>query len=299
MAGSSAPPISAASSAPATTAPGAAPARPAPAVPAPAIPRRRPAAVPREVRAVPWWRAFARRTAWYFTKWFRQMLFVLTHPEEAFWELKRTGDWLSVPVLVLAVILARMGVMGFMGFHYIFQGVERDKWNLERIMFDLTRTLTLGMTNFIYGGNPEDTSILQEGIRIVIPFLTWCIAHYAIAMIFYGEGGLRDIMVSAAFSLSPYILFSWPASLILTNTTTLAERSLYWAVAWIVNLWVIFLFWTHIRVIHDFTAKRTAATYIISLVTVVIIWALMALLYALTSNTYEFFYEVFYELTTR
>jgi hypothetical protein len=31
----------------------------------------------------------------------------------------------------------------------------------------------------------------------------------------------------------------------------------------------------------------------------VIIWALAALVYALTTNTYQFFYEVFYELTTR
>jgi hypothetical protein len=35
------------------------------------------------------------------------------------------------------------------------------------------------------------------------------------------------------------------------------------------------------------------------LITVLIIWALGALVYALTSNTYEFFYEIFYELTTR
>jgi hypothetical protein len=32
---------------------------------------------------------------------------------------------------------------------------------------------------------------------------------------------------------------------------------------------------------------------------VILIWALAALVFALTSNTYEFFYELFYELTTR
>ncbi len=166
-------------------------------------------------------------------------------------------------------------------------------------MQTFTGTVTLGMANFIYNGNPEDTSVVQEAVRIMIPFVTWCLAHYAIAMIFYGEGGLRDIMVSGAFSLTPYIFFSWPASLVLTNSTTLAERSLYFSVSWIVNLWVFYLMITHIRIIHDFTFKRTVATYIISLLTVLIIWSLVALVYALTSNTYEFFYELFYELTTR
>ncbi|MBI3970262.1 MAG: YIP1 family protein [Chloroflexi bacterium] len=275
-----------------------APARTIPAVAAPPIPRRRAGARPRQ-RAGERWRVAARRTAWYTTKWFRQMLNVLAHPEDAFWELKRTGDWLAVPFLLALAILSRMGVMSFMGFHYVFQGVETTKWNFESLMENFTRTFSLGMTQFIYGGNPEDTSLIQEGIRILVPFATWCLAHYAIAMIFYGEGGIKDIAVSAAFSLTPFILFAWPASLILTNITTLTEKSMYFNISWIVRIWIIYLFWTHIRVIHDFTAKRTLGTYVISLLGVTIIWALLALVYALTSNTYEFFYELFYELTTR
>ncbi len=231
----------------------------------PPLPRRRGAAVRRRVTPRERWRVAWDRGTWYLTKWFRQMLHVLTHPEDAFWELKRAGDWWSVPTLLLAWIFARMGVMGFMGFHYIFQGVEKDKWNFERIMQQIASTFTISMANFIYNGNPEDTSILQEGFRITIPFITWCLAHYAIAMIFYGEGGLKDIMVAGVFSFTPFIFFSWPASLLLTNSTTLSERQLYFSINWIVNF----------------------------------IWALLALVYALTTNTYEFFYELFYELTTR
>jgi hypothetical protein len=264
----------------------------------PPLPRRRTAAAQR-VAARGRWRVAWDRSTWYLTKWFRQMLFVLAHPEDAFWELKRTGDWASVPTLLAFTILARMGVMGFMGFHYVFQGVEKTNWNLERVMQQITGLLTIGMANFIYNGNPEDTSPLQEGFRIVLPFVTWCLAHYAIAMIFYGEGGFKDIAVAAAFSFTPFIFFSWAASLLLTNSTTLGERFLYFSIGWIVNLWIIYLYWTHIRVIHDFSAGRTLATYVLSLVTVVIIWALLALVYALTSNTYQFFYELIYELTTR
>ena len=279
-----------------TTAPGRVPASRIP-----PLPRRRSAAGTRGVqrRAQGRWQVWADRSRWYVSKWLRQMLGVLTHPEDAFWELKRTGDWSSVAFMLGGAILARMGVMGFMGFHYVFQGVDKTNWNFERIMDQICRTLTLGMASFLYNGNPEDTSILQEGVRILVPFITWCLAHYAIAMIFYGEGGLKDIAVAGSFSMTPFILFSWPASLILTNSTTIPERSLYFSISWIVNLWIIYLFWTHIRIVHDFTAKRTAGTYSLSLITVVIIWALLALVYALTSNTYAFFYEVFYELTTR
>lgn len=272
------------------------------AVAAPAVTRRRPMPGTREARRntpSERLRIAGERTRWYLTKWFRQMVNVLTHPEEGFWDLKRTGDWGAVVFMMALVVIARMLVMQFMAFHYIFQGVEKTKWNFEHIMYTITSSLTLGMTNFFYGGNPEDTSVIQEGVRILLPFITWCIAHYAIAMIFYGEGSLKDVCLSAAYSLSPYIVFSWGASLILTNATTLSERTLYMGVSWIINLWIIYLFFVHIRAIHDFTVKRTLATYALGLLSVLIIWALAALVYALSLNTWDFIYGLFYEFTTR
>ena len=276
-------------------------ARPIPGMAAPAIPRRRTTTGARRRQGTgDRARIWLARGRWYVTKWLRQMLAVMAHPEDGFWELKRTGDWASVPFLLLATILARMLILGTMGFHYIFQpAVDPNARTFAGYMEYFCRTVTLGMTQFAYGGNPEDTSIIQEATRILLPFITWCLAHYAIAMIFYGEGGLKDIAVAAAFSLTPYIMFSWVASAILTNVTTLAEKNLLYSFSWVIRIWVFWLFVTHIRVIHDFTLKRTLATYLISLISVVIIWALLALVYGLTSNTYSFFYEIFYELTTR
>jgi hypothetical protein len=245
------------------------------------------------------WRRVAEDLQWYGTKWLRQMVFVALHPEDGFWELKRTGDWWSVAFMVTLLIAARGAVMGLMGFHFVFLAIDQSAWSLERALDLITRTLTFGMTPFLYGGNPEDTSILQEAIRIVIPFVTWCLAHYAISMIFFGEGSFRDICVSAGFSFGPYIVLAPLATLVLTNTMTLQERGLYMSLSWMTRGWVAYLFYTHMRVIHDFTAARTLATYAIGAATVIVIWALAALVFALSSNTWEFFYQVFYEVMTR
>ena len=228
------------------------------------------------------------------------MLFVLTNPTEAFWELKRTGDWGSVAFMLTLAVASRMLLMQFMSFHYIFQAVDRTNWNLERIMQQVTSTFTLGMTNFIYNGNPEDTSDRAGGDPHRPPLHHLVPRPLRHRHDLLRRGGPEGHLPSRpAFSLTPFVLFAWPASLILTNATTLSERSLYYAVSWIINFWVIYLFFTHIRIIHDFTFKRTIATYALSLITVILIWALAALVFALTSNTYEFFYELFYELTTR
>lgn len=267
---------------------------------APYFPRRF-ATAPRAARRTEatGWRRFVEDARWFSTKWFRQMLFVAMHPEEGFWELKRSGDWSSVLFVVALLIAARGLVMAVMGFHFVFFAVDNSVWSVELVMEQISRTVTFGMTQFLYGGNPEDTSILQEGVRIIIPFVTWSLAHYAIAMIFFGEGSFRDICVSAAFSFGPYIVIAPAATFVLTNSMTLNERSLFMTISWGTRLWVAYLFYTHIRVIHDFGTGRTLATYAIGAVTVIIIWALAALIFALSSNTYEFFYQVFYELTTR
>jgi hypothetical protein len=245
------------------------------------------------------WRRVAADVRWYSTKWLRQMMFVALHPEDGFWELKRGGDWWSVPFMVALLIAARGAVMGLMGFHFVFFAIDQSKWSAEWAFDLITRTLNFGVTSYLYGGNPEDTSILQEGFRIVIPFVTWCLAHYAVSMIFFGEGSFRDICVSASFSFGPYIVLAPLTTLVMTNTMTLQERGLYMSVIWFTRGWVAYLFYTHMRVIHDFTAARTVATYALGAATVIVFWALAALVFALSSNTWEFFYQVFYEVTTR
>src|SRR5687768_6363971 len=107
------------------------------AIAAPGLPRRSRAPMPgtrgtRRLSTADRAREWARTARWYATKWFRQMLNVITNPEEAFWDLKRTGDWWSVPFMLVCTIAARSLIMAFMGFHYIFQGSSDQipaKWH--------------------------------------------------------------------------------------------------------------------------------------------------------------------------
>ena len=88
-----------------------------------------------------------------------------------------------------------MLLMQFMSFHYIFQAVDRTNWNLERIMQQLTHAHP-GDDQLHLQRQPRGHLRRAGGVRIALPFITWCLAHYAIAMIFYGEGALKDIAVS-------------------------------------------------------------------------------------------------------
>ena len=100
-------------------------------------------------------------------------------------------------------------------------------FNLEQALNWVSQSATLGMTNFFYDSSPERVSVILEFVRILIPFGTWCLAHYAVASIFFGEGKFKDVVVAASFCFMPYILFSWPLTALMTNITTLKEKDVY------------------------------------------------------------------------
>lgn len=268
---------------------------------APAIPR--PRGVVARRRRVSRWRLAWRGSKWYATKWSRQALRCLTEPSEAFWELKRTGDWRAVPVFLALALAARMLTLQFTGLPFVYERAKAaaaiGKFEPDQWVQYFIQVVTIGMTDFYYSSLPEDVSAILEFLRIVVPFGTWLLAHYAIAQIFYGEGGMKDIAVSAAFSLTPFILLSWPAALILTNVLSLEEKGIWFSWSFFVNLWVIFLFYKHQEAIHDFTPGRAILVWVLSLISVVLLWALLALLAILTSSTWEFFKELLYEVVAR
>ena len=248
--------------------------------------------------------AWTRESLWWLNKVAKQGLSVLAHPADAFWDLKRTGDWLTIPFILLLVIAARMMTLAATNFQYVFikpgtlEIGQSGGFSLEQLMSWASQSATLGMTNFFYDSSPERVSVILEFVRILIPFVTWCLAHYAVASIFFGEGRFKDVVVAASFCFTPYILFSWPIAAILTNVTTLKEKDLYFTATFAVGFWAAYLYFVQIRTIHDFSNKQTWVTWMISLVTVIFIWALFVVLFVLTSQVTEFVRDVAYELFT-
>ena len=240
---------------------------------------------------------------WWLNKVAKQGLSVLAHPSDAFWDLKRTGDWFAVPFVLLLVIAARMATLALTNFQYVFSkpgqaAVGETGFDLAQALNWVSQSATLGMTNFFYDSSPERVSVILEFVRIIIPFGTWCIAHYAVASIFFGEGKFKDVVVAAAFCFMPYILFSWPITALMTNITTLKEQDAYFTATYAIGFWAAYLYFMQIRTIHDFSNRQTWASWLISLVTVILIWALLIVLFVLTSQVTEFARDVTYELFT-
>ncbi len=193
---------------------------------------------------------------------------IMFNPMDGFYDLKFEGRWGAVPLLLLAALLVRMGGLMWSSYHFS----ELD---------------------------PEDTSFLLEFVRIMAPWITWCIAAYGVSSISYGEGTFKQIIIASAYCLMPYVLLNLPVVLIFTHILSLNEKSLFSFLTTCIQLWVAVLFFCQTWVLHNFSFRKAISISTLTLIGILVSWVLLALVFVLTNQMVQFFAQVIYEFTTR
>jgi tetratricopeptide (TPR) repeat protein len=179
---------------------------------------------------------------------------------------ERSGLW-AVPVLLALATLVRMVGLAALSFHFQTQ-------------------------------RPEETRLLFEAGKILMPWITWCVSAVAVAEIFYGEGTFRQILISSAWSLWPYIVLTLPASL-MTNVISYDERALYHITLGIIWALLIWNFFQQIRTLHNFEAGKAFGVMLLTLLGMVVIWVLLGLVSALTGEVVRFVRQLAMEIYVR
>ena len=140
--------------------------------------------------------------------------------------------------------------------------------------------------------------MLFEAGKILIPWITWCVSAVAVAEVFYGEGTFRQIVISSAWALWPYIVLILPVS-IMTNVITLDERALYnvgMGIVWGLMAWQFF---QQTKTLHSFETGKAVGVMLLTLVGMLVIWMLLGLVYALTGEIVRFVQQVVLEIYVR
>ncbi|MCL5947115.1 MAG: YIP1 family protein [Chloroflexi bacterium] len=203
-----------------------------------------------------------------FAQFLRHCILILRHPTEALWEIKYEGQWIAVPILVALAVAVHLIVIQFTA--YEFTTVE-----------------------------PETTNLLLEVAKVLAPWATWVVSCYGISSIFYGEGTFKNVAVCSAYALLPYVLFNAEYSVIFSHVLSLDEKVLYYLGQSLITFWMLFLFWLHLKVVHDFPFGKSILVGALSIFGMIVIWVLLALIYLLTLQMVQFFVEIAYEFVTR
>lgn len=170
-------------------------------------------------------------------------------------------------------------------------------------------TLILGITilAFIYQAigrgyimqpNPEPISLILEICSILLPVVLWTVANWCLTTLFDGEGSLKDIYVTTCYALYPLPLFI-VVTTFCSNFITAEEIgfiSLFIKVAYV---WVGFLLFFGMMVIHDYTLFKNAVTSIASIVGMAFIMFVGVLFSTLVGKVFTFIYNIYVELSYR
>lgn len=141
---------------------------------------------------------------------------------------------------------------------------------------------------------PRDANIWMETVKLLLPVITWVISCYAITAISDGETLLGGTFSAAAYSMVPYIVCTIPLALF-SRLLGRDQLPLYNTLNNIVIMWVLITFFLSVKTLNDYTMAQTVKVCIVSLITMFLIWAVLILIFALTSQLFQFLLGIFRE----
>jgi hypothetical protein len=134
---------------------------------------------------------------------------------------------------------------------------------------------------------PRDTNIFLEIVKLILPVVSWAVSCYAVTTIMDGGSLMRETMKSSVYCMMPYIYFTIPLA-ILSHVLGLSEMMLFRALTAGIWIWVALLFLISIKVMNEYTVLQTIGISLITIITLILIWAAFLLLATLTGQLIDF-----------
>lgn len=145
---------------------------------------------------------------------------------------------------------------------------------------------------------PIDANIFLECFIITIPLLTWVIASYAMSSIMSGESEFLEILTTSSYALVPFIIFT-PLMALVSQLLGSGEAGMYATLRYGVILWVLILLVLGLQRLNDYTIPKTIIVTLVSVLAMVIIWAVCLLLFSLTIQLVSFFTGFWQEINLK
>ncbi|HEY0827467.1 MAG TPA: YIP1 family protein [Bacilli bacterium] len=187
-------------------------------------------------------------------------------------------------------------------FYYEIQNSPRSLYYDIMVLIGLAiavRIISLRYLGFSFQTKePYEISFFIEAGTIIVLWLSWVVANWAVSVILDGEGEFKHILVSSAFALTPFIVFTVPLTL-LTNFMSLEESGFYFLCRNIIILWVILLLLIQVKEIHDFENMKIIWIFVLTVISMFIIWFTCFLVFGLLYQTFNFIVGIVRELNYR
>jgi hypothetical protein len=194
---------------------------------------------------------------------------VLAHPLDTYQDIKhlKKSSWLTATLLYFSVLM--MSVLEVYTTGFIFQTVNLNQFHLLIHSFTLLGALFL----FVF-------------------------SNYLVATITNGEGFFKDVYISTAHALIPYIILT-PILAMISNGLTYNEWIVYQLFDGLRYLWSGSLIILMIKEIHNYDVKALLKNIFLTMFTMVMLILIGFLLYVLTTQLWNYGESIIQEVILR
>lgn len=191
------------------------------------------------------------------------------HPIDSFYDLQRDGKTSILSASILYVLLFAIFLINRFHTGFIFTPTREENANL----------------------------VFELGI-VFIPLVAFIIVNFLVSTINDGEGKFRDIYMGTIYSLSPYLVFSLPVTLI-SNGLTLNESFIYNFSMAILYGWCLLILVIMIKEIHNYSLPETVRNILVTIFGMVILLLVVFIIFILMDQVYDFIYSIIREVMLR
>ena len=157
----------------------------------------------------------------------RYIPYLLSHPINGFWELKREKRGSLFTAMVILAVYILLTVLSQFMTAYIFNSQDVLEINVPLLI-----------------------------LPVVGLYLLWCVSSWCLTSLFDGEGSFYDICVATSYSLIPAVIGN-VVLILLSHCLTLNEASLYSMISTLTTVWFVFMLFIGTMVTHQYTLGKT------------------------------------------
>ena len=143
-----------------------------------------------------------------------------------------------------------------------------------------------------------DINILEEILKILLPFFLWVISNTLVSSIREGEGRFKDVYVSTIFSLTPIVIVL-PIVTILSQVLTYNEEFIISLLMGVGIIATVIYFFIMVKEIHYYQVKESFGSIFISFFTMVMLLLSTIIIYILLSELVTLIRDIIMEVFAR
>lgn len=187
-------------------------------------------------------------------------------------------------------------------FNYMKKDRTKYDWRPPVIILALlafSKIFSLYFTHYpLQTTDIKDANLLIECAVVIVPLISWVVASYAITTILDGEVKISECFTACCYSMLPYVYFTIPLT-ICTHLMDVNSAATYGTIMTVAYAWILINMVVNLKVMNNYTVGKTVLVIILALFTMVLLWAVVFLFYALSMRFVSFVAEVVQEIRFR